>query len=193
MLKCGYSSGLHSLLSGSSGHFMLACLAASTNIPGNMIIAISLQNIELASRSRVILIIMTYQYNVENFTKEDAISFYLLGAFCTDGCMSANQFIINSKDRDWLNDIRNLICPNIKIGQSKVSNCYSLQFTNKYIYAWLVKHGCRPRKSLRLRLPDIPQEYLFDFVRGCLDGDGSISTYQASKKRGTKTYTNFKS
>ena len=34
--------------------------------------------------------------------------------------------------------------------------------------------GLTERKSLTMHFPDVPEEYLWDFIRGCWDGDGSI-------------------
>ncbi len=34
--------------------------------------------------------------------------------------------------------------------------------------------GLTERKSLTMRFPDVPEEFLRDFIRGCWDGDGSI-------------------
>lgn len=38
----------------------------------------------------------------------------------------------------------------------------------------LIKLGCPPRKSLILQFPQIEEEWLPHFIRGCYDGDGSI-------------------
>jgi hypothetical protein len=43
-----------------------------------------------------------------------------------------------------------------------------------------------PAKSLRLGPLQIPDEFFADFLRGCIDGDGSILTY-------TDRYNTFKS
>ena len=41
----------------------------------------------------------------------------------------------------------------------------------------LYDKGCTPRKSLALNFPtkeQVPDEYLYDFIRGYVDGDGHI-------------------
>ena len=39
----------------------------------------------------------------------------------------------------------------------------------------LIKHGCIPRKSLKLKFPNIPNFLLNHFIRGYFDGDGCIN------------------
>lgn len=39
----------------------------------------------------------------------------------------------------------------------------------------LLRLSLTPRKSHRIKLPNVPQEYLSDFIRGYFDGDGCVS------------------
>lgn len=45
------------------------------------------------------------------------------------------------------------------------------------LYNWLVDIGLTPNKSKTIGKLKIPEEYFFDFLRGCFDGDGSIYAY----------------
>ncbi len=45
------------------------------------------------------------------------------------------------------------------------------------LWDWLVSIGFTPNKSLTIGAIEIPDEYFIDFLRGHLDGDGSIITY----------------
>jgi hypothetical protein len=136
---------------------------------------------------------MKYNYNVEVFQKEDEISFYLLGAFMTDGCVmyrgKSIRVTLTSKDEDWLIIIRDIICPNLPVKKISNSNCYVITLDSTKIGTWLINCGCTPIKSLNLKFPIIPNQYLPDFIRGCIDGDGCIinSTYQKIWK--SKSYT----
>lgn len=135
-----------------------------------------------------------YTYNLEIFYNNDAVSYYLLGAFMTDGCVfvhrkSSKNFRANitSKDLDWLVSIRNLICPNLHIMKKRNEN-YELRFYSQEIANWLISKGCVPRKSLILQMPNIPSQYLPDFIRGCIDGDGCIHISNYRKKDRKKIY-----
>lgn len=118
-------------------------------------------------------------YNLQTFLNENEISYYLLGAFITDGCVSIlptkKQAILASNDEDWLSLIRDYICPEMPV--KKQNNCHKLVICNTQIANWLISKKCVPHKSLTVKFPTIPERYLPDFLRGCIDGDGTIGTY----------------
>jgi len=47
--------------------------------------------------------------------------------------------------------------------------------------------GIVPRKSLVVKFPEIPEDYLPDFIRGVFDGDGSISFDKRCSKSPVRT------
>ena len=51
---------------------------------------------------------------------------------------------------------------------------YYFHINNKKIYNDLIYLGLKPNKSLTIKFPEIPEEYLRHFIRGCWDGDGSV-------------------
>ena len=53
-----------------------------------------------------------------------------------------------------------------------------MQIRDKIIYDDLLKIGLTPRKSKTVRMPNVPSEFLGDFARGCLDGDGTVTVWQ---------------
>jgi hypothetical protein len=122
-----------------------------------------------------------HDYNLKSFYDEDAISYYLLGAFMTDGCVHKSKnrpnrksITLTSKDMDWLEAINQHISPNkplLKHGE----RCFRLMYNSTKLADWLISKGCDERKSLTLQFPNVPPKYLPDFIRGCWDGDGSIS------------------
>jgi len=122
-----------------------------------------------------------YNYNFQTFYKEDFLSYYLLGAFITDGCIYISKdrpnkkcIDLTSKDKDWLEIINKYICPDkpiLKHGK----NCYKLTCYSTELANWFISKGCGPRKSLIVNFPNIPIQFLSDFIRGCWDGDGSLS------------------
>ena len=107
-----------------------------------------------------------------------------------DGCVFTYKNIrfINlvSKDDDWLSQIRDIISPTRPL--SKNRECAVLKFSSNKIYNWLVNNGCVPNKTKIITLPDVPNKYLPDFVRGYLDGDGSVSLCRYNKIKNGKTY-----
>lgn len=134
-----------------------------------------------------------YSHNLQAFYNKDEISYYLLGAYITDGCVSKNGCSLTtelkSKDKDWLSSIRNVISPQSPIQKTKNSNCYRLRVASKEMATWLINHECTPNKSLKVKMPQVPIKYLPDFVRGCIDGDGSLGVYKGLAKSNNKIYT----
>jgi len=63
---------------------------------------------------------------------------------------------------------------------------YTLRIGSHKIYESLIKIGVRPKKSLIMKFPDIPKEYLGNFIRGYFDGDGCVYIEQAKGKNQTK-------
>jgi len=54
---------------------------------------------------------------------------------------------------------------------------YQVQFGNVKLYRWLMSIGLMPNKTHRLGKIDVPKKFFRDFLRGHLDGDGSVVTY----------------
>ena len=127
---------------------------------------------------------MAYNYNLSVFYNENELSYYLLGAFITDGCIYQNNNTyacqLSSCDLDWLESIKNIIGTNLKIHKF-TENYYGLRIMRHEIASWFINHGCYPRKTYSIVLPKIPDQYFKDFLRGCIDGDGSIGTYPNAK------------
>ncbi|NDB85263.1 MAG: hypothetical protein EB127_21560, partial [Alphaproteobacteria bacterium] len=99
------------------------------------------------------------------------------------------RFKITSIDLDWIERIRSIVCPTAPIRKSKVNNNYEFAASNQTMLDWLVSYGCVPNKSKTLQITkDIPKEYYRDFVRGAIDGDGSISHCRYCKKKKGKEY-----
>lgn len=126
-----------------------------------------------------------YTYDASVFLNEDDISYYLLGLFITDG----NVYIgksngvaceLKSIDYDLLDSIRQLICPVLLLAKSH-NECFRLRINNKQIGEWLIKNECVPNKTKIVKFPNVPDKYLPDFIRGLIDGDGSIGHYSQTK------------
>ncbi len=112
---------------------------------------------------------------------------YAIGLIVTDGCLYRHKVCVNltSKDLEMIKNFEKAL--NIegyyKIGRkSRGINLddkkyFVIQISNSIFYNFLKSIGITPAKSLTLGAVNIPDEYFFDFLRGCLDGDGCSYSY----------------
>lgn len=108
---------------------------------------------------------------------------YAVGLITTDGSISKDGYHIDltSTDVQLLKTFKKCLGINNKIteklsGAGNVS--FRVQFGNVVLYRWLINIGLMPNKTKRVGALKIPNKYFFDFLRGHLDGDGSIRNYQ---------------
>jgi len=109
---------------------------------------------------------------------------YAVGLIVTDGNLSSDKrhITLTSTDKQLLEAFRNClhltnkICVNPPGGYSK-KTCYKVTFGNVNFYNWLVSIGLMPNKTFKISSIDIPHKYISDFLRGHIDGDGSIIHY----------------
>lgn len=122
-----------------------------------------------------------YKYDDELFTREDDISYYLLGLMMTDGCVfeynpGKYYLTLGLCDFYFLKKVHDLMAPKLAINKKKDRQFWRFKANNKNYTDWLIENGCVPNKTLILKFPDkIPDEYMPDFIRGVMDGDGSIT------------------
>lgn len=62
----------------------------------------------------------------------------------------------------------------IKLRMAKSGKVYRMQIGSKEWFLDLSHIGLYPNKSRRMVLPNVPKQYLGDFVRGYFDGDGNV-------------------
>jgi hypothetical protein len=122
---------------------------------------------------------------------------WALGLLFTDGQIHSNVVEFASVDIDLLEKVRTLFQlskPIQKRTQSydKSKHIYAFAFSHPKIAEDLRKLGLHEKKSLDLIFPDVPEECMRHFIRGCWDGDGSIFFDQnrlvASYISGSKTF-----
>lgn len=122
------------------------------------------------------------QYKSYSWTPELA---YAVGLITTDGNLSSDgrHISLTSSDLQLLTTFKNClglsntITKNPKGSYSKKQS-YKIQFGDVSFYKWLQEIGLMPRKTSRLNEISVPDEFFRDFLRGHLDGDGSIVTYE---------------
>ena len=106
---------------------------------------------------------------------------YVIGLITTDGNLSIDKrhISLTSTEKQQLRtfrkclNINNRICDN----PSQKTMCYKVTFGNVKFYNKLLKIGLMPTKTSKLGPLNIPNKYFADFLRGHIDGDGSIICY----------------
>ena len=110
---------------------------------------------------------------------------YAIGLLTTDGNLSKDgrHITMRSSDTQLLRTFNKCLDRSDKIAQSKNDGwatrpSYRVQFSDVQFYRWLLKIGLFPAKTYTIGKLKIPDRYFRDFLRGHLDGDGSIITYR---------------
>jgi hypothetical protein len=131
------------------------------------------------------------RYN-ENFFKEwSAEMAYVLGLIYTDGNLHLRTdksgyelgvLSFGQKEKELVEKFLKLMECNATIRyrerqifkNTTSGELYSFAVGNNDIANDLIRLGITPNKSLDMKFPDIPHEYLRHFIRGFFDGDGSV-------------------
>jgi len=116
---------------------------------------------------------------------------YVLGFITADGNLQQTKrgyhLHIACDDYDIIEKMRKVLKSSTPIRQKQRINgkiSYSLRFSDKTIFNDLLKIGVTPRKSLVIKPPFTPKEYVWDYIRGFFDGDGCVyisTTHYPSK------------
>lgn len=114
---------------------------------------------------------------------------YLVGLITTDGCLSSDgrHIDITSKEYEFLKKLKDSIGLTNKIGvknKDKINEAYYLAFSNRNLYEFLLSIGLTPCKSLTQDEVIVPDEFFCDFLRGIIDGDGSIRSWAHPVNKG---------
>lgn len=98
---------------------------------------------------------------------------YFLGMMLADGWVTGKNIVglkLKKEDKYLVEKLYKLIKPNQEF-KSK-----TLTISSDQLYKDLCNLGCKPNKTLnKFKLPVIPDNLFFHFLRGYFDGDGSIS------------------
>lgn len=132
---------------------------------------------------------------------------YAIGLLTTDGNLSKDgrHITLRSSDLQLLETFRR--CLNLtrsgpivltkRTGWAKKPS-FRVQFSNVQFYRWLTKIGLHPAKTYTLGELRVPDAYFPNFLRGHLDGDGSITvsrdtynTFKHPKYVYTRLYVSF--
>ena len=109
---------------------------------------------------------------------------YAIGLITTDGNLSPDRrhLKFKSKDRELVELFKHCLGIANSIGKKsrgyeKEKKYFVIQFGDVNFYKFLIKIGLSPNKSKTLEKIKIPKKFLFDFLRGHLDGDGTFHSY----------------
>jgi intein-encoded DNA endonuclease-like protein len=116
----------------------------------------------------------------ENWSKEMA---WALGLMASDGNVNqeVNRISFSTMDIELAEKFRNVLEYTENIKKRKTTNVYTVRIYSSKLAHDLVSLGITPAKSLTLEMPNIPQEFLPDFVRGVFDGDGCVSVIDRTR------------
>ena len=123
-------------------------------------------------------------FNEHCFDEINHISAYWLGFLFSDGCVSEtteNRKIISFSliDEESVIKFSKFIGykKDIRVGKTPKGNnkTYSVSISNENLYNKLLEYGMKPNKTKTLQKPKINDEFIFSFLCGYFDGDGSIS------------------
>lgn len=127
---------------------------------------------------------------------------YAIGLIASDGCLSSDgrHLLLVSKDIEQIRNIQKCLKLGAKIGVHTSGKRYDnrlyhrVQWGDVVLYQFLLGIGLTSKKSLTLGALHVPDEYFFDFLRGCFDGDGSFYSYFDPRwKSSFMFYINFAS
>jgi predicted transcriptional regulator len=98
------------------------------------------------------------------------------------------QSVFELTDRARVEAIRDETFPHYPVEEVK-AELWTVTRRDADLVAWLARYGCGERKSLTLDFPtNIPDGMLRDFVRGLIDGDGSVWIHNYEQRKGETTY-----
>lgn len=127
-----------------------------------------------------------YDFDEDFFSRNNSAAYYWAGALEADGCVRERgpnshtiDMRISKKDRSWLEQFREALQAGHPIRKDR--DFVSFKVHSNRMFEDLEDLGIVPRKTYKNITPDIPDQYVYDYIRGIFDGDGTICK-KASKK-----------
>jgi hypothetical protein len=109
---------------------------------------------------------------------------YAVGLITDDGSLSKDgrHIVFTSVDTSLIRTFKKCLGLTNRITKTPKSSIskrqgFRVQFGNIQFYNWLIRIGLKPNKASSLGKIIVPGEVFPDFLRGHLDGDGSVFTY----------------
>ena len=130
--------------------------------------------------------IRKHAINEEFFSETGEATAYVLGMLATDGTVDGIRgFTISLKrsDRHHLQKLNDLMGSEYPVYDTEhispngtISRMARLSVSSRKMAADLLKHGLHPNKTFTVKPWQGPPDLVRHWIRGCLDGDGCIST-----------------
>lgn len=130
-----------------------------------------------------------YNINQDYFKTWSHNMAYILGFWYADGCIYGGKMFditLHKKDKYIIKKIAQELDYQGPILDYVDRQACRINFSCKVIYNDLITLGGTERKSKTLQFPNVPIEFLPDFIRGYFDGDGSVYNV-----KGKRINTNF--
>lgn len=109
---------------------------------------------------------------------------YVLGLWFADGCIYGGKMFditLHKKDKYILKKVAEELKYEGNLYDYVDRQAARLNFSCVVIYRDLVSLGGTENKSLTLTFPNVPDEYLADFIRGYFDGDGCVMRLKGNR------------
>lgn len=124
---------------------------------------------------------------------------YAIGLLVTDGSLSKDgrHVAFTSKDFELIENIQKGLSISCHVGKkgsgfSNEKKYFTLQIGDVLFYQFLEKIGLMQKKSKVIKDISVPNEFIPDFLRGHLDGDGTFYSYRDPRwKSSFMFYTAF--
>lgn len=125
-----------------------------------------------------------YNINQDYFKTWSSDMAYIFGLWCADGCIYGNKMFditLHRKDKYLLKRVAEKLQFEGNLYDSVDKQSSRINFSCVVMYQDLLKLGGTENKSLTLQFPNVPPEYLSDFIRGYFDGDGCVTEIQGKR------------
>lgn len=111
--------------------------------------------------------------------------FYFLGLFAADGSIQlykggvSFRIYLQERDRNVLENLNKWLCKRTELVKrtfkilNRSKQC-GINFSSCYAYNWFKKYGVDENKSKYFNVKLIPNKWFFSFLRGFIDGDGTV-------------------
>jgi intein-encoded DNA endonuclease-like protein len=187
--KLEHNEIINLYLSGSSILYISKLYNCGQNTVSNIL---KFNNVEIRSgfknkNARIHTLNENYFHNID--TAEKA---YWLGFLSADGHLVENTAItvnLKESDKNHLEKLAKALESSVKPKLREKTKSYNINFCSKILTQDLFHLGFTHNKSQTQFFPNIDSKYYKDFIRGILDGDGSIQNYIRNRTHKPSKYS----